>query len=392
MPRWMKSHTVVADGAVSGSMRSSSRVETSWPFFDCSAGASPPPMPALPWQPTHPFCWKTVAPSLAVPWPWGSSSPIGPIEISRARISAGVGVRPTPYVGDWAKAGLPRSNAIATNLSESIGHSPISVYPPGHHAVVQPRHSVVSIKRHVPVFGDLLSRRLLLPDLVGAAGNDLGFVAIPMPRITEPCVRHALRRRLDLGAVPLPPAIGGHLHVTNGAPAGPGQPADLVKSAAGQLLSAGRFRDDRFGSDLEAERGFLRSFGQMSVVVIVQIIPVDDLDAPQPLGVKDSLVAGGHQTQRITVLGPHGLAVHAVGDEAVVHRLGDGHARGALHFLGAFGDEPRRAAFEAALLEQRGKQHPGPFGATGHPVRFLHILLPPIVPVSRTLDEVQPCD
>ena len=112
----------------------------------------------------------------------------------------------------------------------------------------------------------------------------------------------------------------------------------------------------------------------------------------QILGVEDALEAGGHQTKRKTVLRPHSLAVHAIGDDAIVHRFGDGHARGALHFLGAFGDEPCRVAFQAALLEQRRKQHAGPFGAAGHPVRFLHGLLPAVVPVSRTLDEMQPGD
>ena len=130
----------------------------------------------------------------------------------------------------------------------------------------------------------------------------------------------------------------------------------------------------------------------MPEVVVVHVIPVDDLDAPQILGVEDSLEAGDHQAQRKPLLRPHGLAVHAVGDHAVVHRLGDGHARGALHFLGAFGDEPCRAAFQAALLEQRRKEHAGPFGATGHPVRFLHGLLSRSVPVSRALDEMQPGD
>src|SRR5580704_18868810 len=115
--------------------------------------------------------------------------------------------------------------------------------------------SVISLKRHVPVLGDLLSRRLHLPDLVGAARKNLGLVSIPIPLIAEPGVRHALWCPLDLGGVPLPPAIGGYLHGTNGAPAGPGQPADLVESAAGQLLCAGWVRDDRLGSDLEAERG-----------------------------------------------------------------------------------------------------------------------------------------
>ena len=130
----------------------------------------------------------------------------------------------------------------------------------------------------------------------------------------------------------------------------------------------------------------------MSAVVVVHVIAVDDLDAPQIFGVEDALEAGGHQAKRKTVLRPHGLAVHAIGDQAVVHRLGDGHARGAFHFLGAFGDEPCRVAFQAAFLEQRRKQHAGPFGAAGHAVRFLHGLLPAIVPVSRALDEMQPGD
>src|SRR5512145_1434183 len=101
---------------------------------------------------------------------------------------------------------------IATSLSEPIGHAPVPGDPPRHDAVVQPGHSVVSLERLVPVPGDLLSRRLLLPDLVGAARQNLGRVSIPGPRIAEPDVRHALWRSLELGAVPIPPAVGGYLH------------------------------------------------------------------------------------------------------------------------------------------------------------------------------------
>src|SRR5215813_10422108 len=169
MPRLMKSHTVVANGERSGSMRSRSQMGTSWPFFDFNAGASSP-MPASPWQTKHPFSLKSSAPSLAVPRPGGSSSPVGLIEISKARISAAVGVRPTPYVGDdCANAGLPRIPripTIVTTLSEPIGHAPVLGDLPRHNAVVQPRHSVISFKRHVPELGDLLSRWLYLPDLV----------------------------------------------------------------------------------------------------------------------------------------------------------------------------------------------------------------------------------
>src|SRR5262249_14749679 len=95
-----------------------------------------------------------------------------------------------------------------------------------------------------------------------------------------------------------------------------------------------------------------RILTEMPEVVVVHVIPVDDLDAPQILGVEDSLEAGGDYAHWKPLLRPQGLAVHAVGDQAVVHRFGDGHARGALHFLGAFSDEPCRAALQAALLEQ----------------------------------------
>src|SRR5258705_5973455 len=372
-------------------MRSRCQMGTSWPFFDCNSGAIPP-RPAGPWQAMHPFCSKTCAPSLAVPRPGGSSSPAGLIEISMRPISSAVGVRPTPYVGDCANAGLPRTSRIVTSLSEPIGHAPVLGDLPGHNAVVEPGHSVISLHRHLPPLGDLLSQRLHLPDLVGGARKNLGRVSIPSPRIAEPDVRHALWCRLELGEVPLLPAIGGYLNGTNGAPAGPGQPADLVESAAGQLLSAGRVRDDRLRSDLFAERKLFRIRTEMPEVVVVHVILVDDLDAPQILGVEDSLEAWGDDAYWKPLLRPQGLAVHAVGDQGVVHRFGDRHARGALNFLGAFSDEPFRAAFQAALLEQRRKQHAGPFGATGHPVRFLHGLLSPIVPVSRTLDEMQPGD
>src|SRR5438132_1847383 len=275
-------------------MRSRCQMGTSWPFFDCNSGAIPP-MPAGPWQAMHPFCSKTCAPSLAVPRPGGSSSPVGPIEISMRRISSAVGVRPTPYVGDCANAGLPRSSRIVTSLREPIGRAAVPGDLPGHNAVVAPGHSVISLPRHVPPLGDLLSQRLHLPDLVGGARKNLGRVSIPSPLIAEPDVRHALWCRLELGEVPLLPAIGGYLHGTNGAAAGPGQTADLVESAAGQLLSAGRVRDDRLGSDLEAERSVFRIRTEMPVVAVVHVILVHQFDPTQPLRIENPFVAGHEQ-------------------------------------------------------------------------------------------------
>src|SRR6266571_4617995 len=376
-------------------MRSRCQMETSWPFFDCNSGAIPP-RPAGPWQAMHPFCSKTCAPSLALPRPGGSSSPVGPIEISMRRISSAVGVRPTPYVGDCANAVLPRrlpsSSGIVTTLSEAIGHAPVPGDFPGHNAVVQPGHPVVPLEGYFPPIGDLLSHRLPLPDLVGAARQNRGLGSIPLPWVGESDVRHALWSVLELGAVPLLSAIGGYFHGLDGAASGPGEPADLIESGARQPLCAGRVRDDRLGPDLFAERKFFVLRTEMPEFVVVHVKPVDELDAPQKLGVVDALESGNHDAHWKPLLWPQGLAVHAVGDDAVVHRFFDGNARCALHFLGAFSNEPFRAAFQAAFLEQRGQQHSCPFGAAGHPVRILHGLLLPIVPVSRTLDEVQPGD
>ena len=77
---------------------------------------------------------------------------------------------------------------------------------------------------------------------------------------------------------------------------------------------------------------------------------------------------------------------------AVVHGLGNRHARRALHFLHPFCDEPGCPAFQAALLEQRREEHAGPFGATRHAVRFLNGLRPARRPVPRALDEMQAGD
>ena len=130
----------------------------------------------------------------------------------------------------------------------------------------------------------------------------------------------------------------------------------------------------------------------MSEVVVVHVVAVDHLDAPQPLGVEDAFEAGHHQPHREPLLRPHRLAIHAVGDDAVFHRLGHRHARGALHFLRPFRDEPGCPAFQAALLEQRRQEHAGPFGTARHPVRLLHGRRSPRRSIARALDEMDAGD
>src|SRR4029434_9115146 len=102
----------------------------------------------------------------------------------------------------------------------------------------------------IPVLGDLCSRRLSLTQFIRAARLNLGLLSVPIPRGTEPGMRHAMSDPLDLGVVPAPATVGGHLHLLDGSATGPREAANLVESAARQLVSGRRESDDRLGPDL----------------------------------------------------------------------------------------------------------------------------------------------
>src|SRR5919202_1486706 len=152
-------------------------------------------------------------------------------------------------------------------LSVRIVHAPIARDSPGLNRVVQSRRAERLIQRLVEEPGDLCARRLHRTQFVRAARKELGLVSVPVPLIRESRMRHPLRRSLDLGIVPALAAVCGHFHLANGSATGPCQASDLVETAARQLLSRGRERDNRFGSDLESQRSFLRLAIEMSVVV-----------------------------------------------------------------------------------------------------------------------------
>src|SRR5688572_10020737 len=144
---------------------------------------------------------------------------------------------------------MSKANASGRTLRVAIGHAPVRGDPPGLNAVVQPRHAECGIEGFVPVLGDLFARRLNLSDLVRAARKQLGLGSVPVPLMSESRMRHALRRPLDFRNVPAAASVGGHFHLANGSATGPGQAADLVEAAAKQLVSSGRERDDRLGTN-----------------------------------------------------------------------------------------------------------------------------------------------
>src|SRR4029077_7487088 len=202
------------------------------------------------------------------------------MEMSNARISSAVGVRPTPYVGPCASAETPIStanaNAIRKTLRVPIGHAPVLGDPPRLNAVVQPRHAECFIKGLVPVLGDLCARRLRLTDLVRAARLELRFVPVPFQLIAKTGMGHALWRSPELSLVPFLAAVGRHFHQLDRAATGPGQAADLVETLAGQLLGARRERDDRLGPDLvtQCRFFFFVALMKMPKVVVVHVVPI----------------------------------------------------------------------------------------------------------------------
>src|SRR5262245_53579960 len=114
------------------------------------------------------------------------------MEMSHARSSSAVGVRPTPYVGDCASTDAPISNtnANARILCVAIGHAPVAGASPWLNAVVESRHRESGVVRLVPVLGQLRARRLSLTDLVCAARHDLRLGSVPVPVVAEARMRH----------------------------------------------------------------------------------------------------------------------------------------------------------------------------------------------------------
>ncbi len=98
---------------------------------------------------------------------------------------------------------------------------------------------------------------------------------------------------------------------------------------------------------------------------------VADLDAAQPLHPHIAFPARHDEPQRIAVLRPQHLAVHAIGDQAIVERLGERdrarHRRG----VGALRQDPFGVRLEAGLVEQQLQRHAGVFDAMHHAVGVL---------------------
>src|SRR2546427_9266796 len=131
--------------------------------------------------------------------------------MSHARISSGVGVRPTWYVGDCALSVAPRISTKASSggrvllepadLSDRaldevrIVHAPIGHDSPHLNRVVRAFDVEVWRQGLVPELRDLRPCWLHRTEFVRAARHDLALLAVPRPRQREPRGRHAMTSR-----------------------------------------------------------------------------------------------------------------------------------------------------------------------------------------------------
>ena len=132
--------------------------------------------------------------------------------------------------------------------------------------------------------------------------------------------------------------------------------------------------DHRFGVHLEGELARLAVLQQVGVFRgLLARVPrlVADLEAAQPLHPDIAFPARHHKPHRIALLGTQHLAVHAIGDQAIVERLGERdrarHRRG----VGALGQNPFRIRFDARLFQQQFERHAGVLHAMHHAVGVL---------------------
>ncbi len=132
--------------------------------------------------------------------------------------------------------------------------------------------------------------------------------------------------------------------------------------------------DHRFGVHHEGELARLAVLHEVGVLRrLLARVPglVADLDAAQPLHPDVAFPARHHEAHRIALLRPQHLAVHAIGDEAIVERLVQRERAGHRGGVGALGQDPLGVRLQARLLEQQLERHAGVLHAMHHAVGVL---------------------
>src|SRR5215471_19210629 len=143
------------------------------------------------------------------------------------------------------------------SLRDAIGHAPIRSDLPWHNSVIRTWDTmvVIIIGCHVHDFRVLCARRLNLTQFVYTTGLELTRLSVPFPVQAKTGMRHRVDFTSKFRFFPGLAAVGGYFHLLNLAVARPSQAGNLVEPGTGQLLSAGRRRDDRFRSPPQVESG-----------------------------------------------------------------------------------------------------------------------------------------
>ena len=123
---------------------------------------------------------------------------------------------------------------------------------------------------------------------------------------------------------------------------------------------------------------------------------VADLEAAQPLDPDIAFPARHHEPRRIALLGPQHLAVHAIGDEAIVERLARAGSSGHRGGVGAFRQHPFRVRLDARPRRAAAQRHAGVLHAMHHAVGVLAAVELRAAPlhagIGGAFEEIDPVD
>src|SRR6185369_6202539 len=330
--------------------------------------------PLSPWHEAHRSA-KMGLPSAAVPLPGGNPLPSGGMVRSQSLTSSAVGARPTPYVGIWAATG--EAPAAARSIPSAVTSRSLYV------DIVD-----AAIGRHLPALdgivvvdrvqaadlGQFGERRLEIAGFIDAPRLENDRAPIPAPVESEASVGEAEDRFLELGVLPGLSGILRDLDPADQPATRPRQAPDLVESWPRQPLATRGESDHRLrlhdehelsGLAVRHEAGVVRAFHACHVGF------VHHLDATQPFDIDVAFPARNDEPQRVAISRAGRLAVLAVGDQDVVHRLRHGDAALVSRGIPALGDDPGGALVGPGFAQQEGEGHTGPLAAACTAVREL---------------------
>src|SRR5258708_36002662 len=132
--------------------------------------------------------------------------------MSQALTSSGVGARPTPYFGAWAKSAAA---AKASNSALHIAHTSVGGDFPDRDAVV------VILRIGAAGLDQRLAGGLHVAGFVAAAGLQAGLLPVPFPGDAEACEGHAQAGFVEDGVLPGVARRRRHLDPVGTARAGP---------------------------------------------------------------------------------------------------------------------------------------------------------------------------